>query len=33
MKKMMKKVMTAVKDSWMESAKLMYQYAEYRRDI
>ena len=33
MKKMMKKVMATVKDSWMESARLMYQYSEHRMDI
>jgi hypothetical protein len=33
MKKMMKKVLTTVKDSWVESAKLMYQYSEYRIDL
>lgn len=33
MKKTLKKVLSTVKDSWMESAKLMYQYSEYRRDL
>ena len=30
---MMKKVLTTVKDSWVESARLMYQYSEYRIDL
>ena len=33
MKKTLKKVLSTVKDSWMESAKLMYQYSEYGRDL
>lgn len=30
---MMKKVLMTVKDSWVESARLMYQHSEYRIDL